>query len=270
MSNRAPPSRSVSDTAFLAMHVALCIVLGGILAYFKALNGYEAINYLATFLYLPAFYSAHAYRRRYVYVCETTVATIITAWFVYSWDAHPDSSVPTVLFFSAVVFFTAELLFQRRQAERALQISEETARALLDASIESSILLDLDGCILAINEAAATRLGQEAEALVGQCVFDLLPPDVAEPRKARFDELLATGQPVRLEDQRAGRTYDHHAFPVFDAQGRITRVAAYARDVTEQKRLESELLDLAATDSLTNLNNRRHFMEALERTLGQA
>lgn len=270
MDGRAIPAEERVNLRFLAIHAFAVVLFAGTLAVLKSVHERAFYDYLACILYLPVFYAANSYRHRLTYIGGGAVSLIVFVSFIYSSVDIPDGPVSTVLVFSGFVFLAAELLFQRKRAERALRISEETARALLDASIESAILLDLNGCVLAINEAAATRLGQDAEALVGQCVFDLLPSDVAKARKERFDKLLATGRPMRLEDQRDGKLFKHIAFPIFDTQGKMTRVATYARDVTEQKRQEEELLNLATTDSLTGLSNRRHFMEALDRTLSQA
>jgi PAS domain S-box-containing protein len=123
----------------------------------------------------------------------------------------------------------------RKLAEAAVRESEETARALLDASSDAMLLLEPDGTIIALNEAAAQRLGRSESHLIGACVFDRFPPDVAAYRRAQCDKAVSMGRPVQFEDQRAGRWFEHSIHPVFDDQGQATRLAINARDVTEQR-----------------------------------
>lgn len=130
---------------------------------------------------------------------------------------------------------------KRREANKALRKSEETARALVNAVMESALLIEVDGTIVALNETAAQRMGGTAQELAGRYAFDLMPPEVAEPRKRQVDLVIRTGKPLRWEDDRAGRVYDCQGYPVFDADGNVTRVAVYAQDITERKRAHETL-----------------------------
>jgi PAS domain S-box-containing protein len=47
-----------------------------------------------------------------------------------------------------------------------------------------------------------------------------------------------------LEDQRDGRWFGHSVYPVFDEDGKVARLAVYARDITEHKKAEQELRKL--------------------------
>jgi PAS domain S-box-containing protein len=140
-------------------------------------------------------------------------------------------------------------IIQRRKAEEALRESEQTKRALLNAPTESALLLDAHGNILALNTPAANAFGKSVDELLGLCAFDMFSPEVAERRKAFHDEVLHSGKPVRYEDEREGRWGDTNVYPVFDAEGRVARVAIFSRDITEWKQAEKELK--LAKDHLT-------------------
>ncbi len=118
---------------------------------------------------------------------------------------------------------------------------EQTLRALLNAPTESAVLVDSEGVILAINEVAAQRLGKRVDELVSLGIYDHLPPDLAESRKAQCDQVVRSGKPTRFQDERAGRYFDNNLYPSFDAEGKVTAVAVYARDVSESKRIENAL-----------------------------
>lgn len=132
---------------------------------------------------------------------------------------------------------TAEL----EQANQALRTSEETARALMNASSESALLLDTQGNILAANETAAQRLDRPIERLLGSSLFSFFPPEVAGRRRNYLDAILETGQPVHFIDERSGRTYDSHVYPVHDADGRIVKLAAFGQDITDRLQAETAL-----------------------------
>ena len=129
---------------------------------------------------------------------------------------------------------------RERNAE-ALQESEARVRALLNASTESAFLLDTEGIILELNERAARRFNKTVPELIGVNVLDLLPRPLAKTRKARGNETISTGKPVRFEDQREGRIMDTVIYPVFDYRGRVTQLAVYSRDITSERRTEGEL-----------------------------
>ena len=129
----------------------------------------------------------------------------------------------------------------RRLAEQALQESEETGRALLNASNDRAFLLDREGKILSLNLTAAMALGAAQEALRGVNAFDLFPPEMAAKRKGFHKEVVASGKPVHYVDEREGRILDTHVHPITEANGEVVRVALFSRDITENKQAEDEL-----------------------------
>ncbi len=72
------------------------------------------------------------------------------------------------------------------RAEEALRKSEETARALLNTSTNSALLLDPEGRLFALNEETSKILGKHVDELVGECVWDFFSPDAASSEKHRL------------------------------------------------------------------------------------
>ena len=139
-----------------------------------------------------------------------------------------------------VAYLIPELrnITERKKIEEALRQSENTARALLNAPMESALLMDPNFLILAINDEGARRFGRPADEIVGKNVFDILPPDVMPYRKQKVLESISTKVQVRFEDNHKGRYYDHNIFPVLNDEGSLIQVAVYSKDITAYKQAQ--------------------------------
>ena len=131
----------------------------------------------------------------------------------------------------------------RIRAEEGRRSSDETTRALLNASQDIALLFDANWTILAANEVAAYRLGSTIEAMLGTNGLDyLLSSETAQARKAEGEKVIRTGRPVQFEDSSQGRRFSNRIYPLFDAQHNVNRIAIFARDITEQRQAEEALL----------------------------
>ena len=130
---------------------------------------------------------------------------------------------------------------ERKRTEQELIESRAAARALLDATQESLLLLDDKGIVLAANEKAASRLQMTPEHLKGTNLFDLFPSEIQKARKAKFDTVLRSGTLIDFEDMNNGRIYNNSYFPIQTKTGEVTGVAIFAIDITERKRGEEKL-----------------------------
>jgi PAS domain S-box-containing protein len=142
----------------------------------------------------------------------------------------------------AQLYGAVQDITRRKEAEQALRQSEEMARAILNATTESVLLLDDHGAILDLNQTAAQRLGKGVDELVGLQPQDIvmrdLSPALVKSRVNWVREVVRTGKPVRFEDRRGGIAFDTQMYPLFDAQGNVTRLAIFGRDVTAQREAE--------------------------------
>ena len=123
--------------------------------------------------------------------------------------------------------------------------TEQILRRLLDAATESILLMDRHGTVLALNKTAAKRLGKPAKELVGLTAKEAAacvgPPALIRSRAQRVREVVRTGRSIRAEEQRAGFTLDINYSPIRDGPRKVSGVAIFARDVTEQRRAEQAL-----------------------------
>lgn len=154
-----------------------------------------------------------------------------------------DAAVHLMLFHHRgrpLIQFTLQDITDRKRTEAALRASEEALRSLFNATDEALFLIDTGGTILMGNEVLARRIGKSIGELIGTCQYEHFPPDVATSRRKQYDKVINTGKPVHFEDERAGMTFRISAYPVFDEERKVVKIAVFVVDITERKRAEAE------------------------------
>jgi len=129
----------------------------------------------------------------------------------------------------------------RKQAEEALRQNEKLLRALQDATTDVIFLMSPDGTLLTVNKRLADMDGLTIESMVGKSAFNNLNPELVAERRKQFDRVIETKQPNRWVDLNAPTWWDNNIYPVLSLDGEVEAFAVYARDITEQKRLEAEV-----------------------------
>ena len=129
----------------------------------------------------------------------------------------------------------------RVRATEALHEREAALRSLLNAIPESAMLTDAQGRIVRANDETARRLGLTPDQLVGARAEEILPSELARSRAEQAEGVLKTGKPARFMDERSGRFFENHMYPVADAGGAVSGVAILGVDVTEHMRTRAEL-----------------------------
>lgn len=127
---------------------------------------------------------------------------------------------------------------KQKQSDLEIAKSENLLRTLLNAITESSLLIELDGTAVLVNEIAAKRVNSNVADLIGKNVFDFIDKEVADRRKTMMSQVKRTKLPVVFEDERFGRTILNSIYPVFDEKGEVCRYAVFGYDVTERKNIE--------------------------------
>jgi len=158
---------------------------------------------------------------------------------------------------------------EQRRALRALAESEEKVRAMSEASQDGMVMIDDQGRVAFWNRAAERIFGHSRQEMLGQKLHSVvaMEEDAGKAREG-FPDFSRTGAGavVGVLTERNARRKDGSIFPAelsvaaFRLQDRWWAVGT-VRDITERKRAEELLLELATTDGLTGLTNRRHFLE---------
>jgi len=124
--------------------------------------------------------------------------------------------------------------------EKQRQESLENYSYLLQASDDSILIITGDGAVVDLNSAAEQRLGKSRNEIIGACIYDLLPGDIAVSRRKYVEKALSDRIPVNFQDLRQGYYFDHSIYPV-DSHGTIRRLILVGRDITENRRTEQAL-----------------------------
>ena len=166
----------------------------------------------------------------------------------------------------------------RRTAEADLRASEQLLRRLIATSTEAFIAMDAGGCITEWNHQAGVLFGWNRQEVIGQPLVEaIVPPGYRDAHIRGLAHYLVTGEgPVlgqRLELE--GRRRDGSEFPVeltiwaLDSGDNVT-FNALLHDISERRRAEEELWELALVDDLTGLHNRRAFTLLAEQAIKES
>lgn len=148
-----------------------------------------------------------------------------------------------------VILCIARDISKRLASEEALRDSEANIRALFNATAESAMLLDQQGNIQVINETGAKRLRSTPEQMIGNRVFDFMPPEVAESRDKLLKKISRSGEPFYHQDVREGSHFTTTIYPVMNDRGETERLALFSKDVTEEHHLQATDILLRDIDS---------------------
>ena len=157
---------------------------------------------------------------------------------------------------------------ERKQADDALQKSEERYRSILTASPDDITITDPEGRILMVSPMAFTIFGYaQNEEFLGRPVTDFIVPEDRKRASAQI-ALKRQGVVTGPSEYRALH-HDGHVFDIEvnsefirNAAGLPTGMVVIVRDITDRKRAEAE------KEKLEALNRQLQKMESLGRMAG--
>ncbi len=155
------------------------------------------------------------------------------------------------------------------QLDRALHESEERLRAIVEAAPDAIFIVNRDGRVMEVNEAATKQLGYDREKLLRLKVLDFVGPEFHERVKGRFpnfDGLIfyesrhvrsdGTSVPVELNTRKI-------------VYGGEPAMLGIARDITDRKMAEGQLraANHALASELRERTRSEHEVRALSARL---
>lgn len=166
----------------------------------------------------------------------------------------------------------------RRIAETNLRSSESLLKSIVDTAVDGIIVIDEEGIIEFVNAAAEKIFDWKAMNLIGRNMDCLLGPNAERtmPSCLLLDQRMSgSGNMAGTTVELKARRRDGSGFPLELTLGAMrvdggVKFAGIMRDLTERRRSEERIRQLAHYDELTGLPNRQLFSQLLEQALSES
>ena len=161
---------------------------------------------------------------------------------------------------------------KRALLEQQERQAKETLAAVIDASPVAIVCVDTDRHIVLWSRAAEQIFGYSAEEVLGRRT-KLLPPEEVEASQKLFDRAIS-GETIRDLDVKRRRKDDSlvdirlATTPMYNPDGTVLGLVLAYDDITDRKKAEKQLSDLAHCDQLTGLPNRLALQKELAKSIG--
>lgn len=152
-------------------------------------------------------------------------------------------------------------------------LSEQSYRSLFDQNRDFVYATDLEGRITNVNPALEKLFGMTLEQMKGKTALDYVCPSDINKAKLHFLQ-AAGGKPqvyeleISTKNNRSG-VYEISNIPILINE-QCVGIYGIGRSVTEQKKIEKKIKQLAYYDEETGLPNRASFNEMMEEKIGAA
>ncbi|HQS44535.1 MAG: hypothetical protein B7Y16_06290, partial [Methylotenera sp. 24-45-7] len=163
-----------------------------------------------------------------------------------------------------------------KDQEAALQESEKRFHSTFVSAPIGMAIVSLDGHFTQVNEALANILGYTIKQLQKKTFYQITHPDDLQSDILQFEQL----RDALIKNYQMEKRYIHKKgnliwvllsiSVVRDAANKALYFISQVQDITERKFLMDKLSLQARLDYLTNLSNRRHFMEQADAELQRA
>lgn len=213
---------------------------------------------IADFILLKeAFRLNSSYRKQtYALIVGTIFPLVVNLFFTF--HLIPNIQVnydPLGFVIAGIIFATGLLQWQ------LFDLRPIAHQLVIESMQDAVFVIDWKKRIVEINPAAESIVNKSREIIIGQPV-NLIFPNIN----------LNQGREKRFEFQHKNdskKVYDGQLSPIIK-KTKIYGFLMILRDITEQKNMENQLLQLANHDSLTGLSNRKFFMTEANKELNRA
>gem|GEM_PF-145188 len=147
------------------------------------------------------------------------------------------------------IFASARDITDRVRLEEQLREQQTYLRGLIESSVDGLIMVDPDGFIMDVNEQMCRMTGYSRDALIGSPFnrYFTEPQQADFGVKSTFAEGVVTNYALVLKTKTGRKaTVSFNASVFRGSDGRVQGIFASARDISEQARLQTQLVDQQA------------------------
>lgn len=201
------------------------------------------------------------------------IGTVLLPTFVFfiGGDRREQALAILVLIFLGFLYrsstFAHDVMLNNLVLRREAVDNEERYRLLFDRSpLPMWVYDETDQRFLAVNDRAVARYGYVREEFERMTLADIRPPEEGAGKRHAPAGSGDSSDECRHRT-RSGEIIDVAVWSTPMSLGQRAARITLVQDITGRKRLEAELRELATTDPLTALPNRRHFLAQLDAEL---
>jgi diguanylate cyclase (GGDEF)-like protein len=208
-------------------------------------------------------HSSGLYRRQAALVLGAAGIPWLNSFiFVFGLNPLPNAdNTPFAFSLTALAFVYALLRY------RLLDVVPIARHVLVERMSDGVLVVDARNRIVDINPAARGVIGSPATSPIGEPVekvFSAWSSIIAE-----FHDINQADAEITIGNS-PRRQLDLRISPLLDRRRHLVGRLIVWRDITELKRAQAKLKELATTDVLTQVFNRRHFLELADAELKRA
>lgn len=152
-------------------------------------------------------------------------------------------------------------LFYRKRSEKKLLDGNRLAESLINATMDSAVLLSVSGRILKANQSFASEYNLVPELIKGNHILEYWPKGTGSRLINHMQKSISTGKQVRFQETAGGRVLEVALTPITGASGRVLKIGLFASDITALKTSEKSLKTLTS-DILKSYENERNRLAA--------
>jgi len=163
----------------------------------------------------------------------------------------------------------------RKLMEEELIRRKELYRIITEHASDFIAVVDPQGKLTYVSPSHQTLLGHDLEELKHKTMFDLVPEEDRLPveealRKANLEKKPFQTEFRLLTGEGSWIHTETKCSPIPGNDGKIRGIALAMRDITERKKSEQMIYHMAFHDALTDLPNRRLFMDRMRKETSRA
>lgn len=146
---------------------------------------------------------------------------------------------------------------EQKAIEIQLKESDTLMRTVFDTAKDAIFIKDMNGMYVKVNKAFAALFGLEPNAMLGKTDSDFFDAATAGAVFREDSEVVRTGKTMSFTRHRALPSGDYYfntvKTPMRNIRGEVTGVLGVSRDISEIKKMETELATARAAEAVSNV-----------------